>query len=70
MSAKDVIELIDLDQAVKDEFNKSAKKLDLSARSYHRILKLARTIADLEKSDTIKRDHIFEALQYRPKQNR
>ncbi|MFA6536399.1 MAG: YifB family Mg chelatase-like AAA ATPase [Candidatus Paceibacterota bacterium] len=68
MSAKDVIELIDLAKEVKDEFNKSAKKLDLSARSYHRVLKLARTIADLEKSDAVEREHIFEALQYRPKQ--
>jgi magnesium chelatase family protein len=47
----------------------SAKKLDLSARAYHRIIKLARTIADLEKSIDINRSHILEALQYRPKKN-
>lgn len=42
--------------------------LNLSGRSYHRVLKLSRTIADLEDSDEIKKGHIAEALQYRPKQ--
>lgn len=42
-------------------------KLHLSARSYHRIIKLARTIADLAKADDIKIEHVAEALQYRAK---
>ena len=44
---------------------KAMTKLGLSARAYHRILKLARTIADLEDSDRIDRAHLQEALSYR-----
>ncbi|MBI1956968.1 MAG: YifB family Mg chelatase-like AAA ATPase [Candidatus Niyogibacteria bacterium] len=45
----------------------AAKKLDLSPRAYHRVIKIARTIADLEKEAHIKEERLAEALQYRPK---
>jgi magnesium chelatase family protein len=47
----------------------SVKRMQLSARAYHRILKLSRTIADLSNNDGIEVQHIAEAVQYRPKQN-
>ncbi|MCI4643980.1 MAG: ATP-binding protein, partial [Hyphomonadaceae bacterium] len=43
----------------------AAQKLSLTARAYHRTLKVARTIADLEGVDAIRRAHIAEALSYR-----
>lgn len=49
----------------RDILNKAAKNMDISARSYMRVIKVARTIADLDKSDTIEAIHITEALQYR-----
>ncbi len=48
--------------------NESAKRLDLSARAYHRVIKLARTIADLAGDANVNEKHLLEALQYRPKQ--
>ncbi len=47
--------------------SQAADKLELSARSYHRLIKLARTIADLEGVETIGTQHILEAIEYRPK---
>jgi magnesium chelatase family protein len=43
------------------------QQLHLSARAYHRVLKLARTIADLAESEKIAANHVAEAVQYRPR---
>ncbi len=47
--------------------NTASKNAGLSPRAYHRVIKLARTIADLDKSEDIKEAHLLEALSYRPK---
>ena len=67
MNAKNLIEYVELAPKVKDILNQSALHLDLSARAYHRVVKLARTIADLEEKENVESSHILEALQYRPK---
>jgi len=45
---------------------RAADRLALSARAYHRVLRVARTIADLDDVDAVRRDHIAEALRFRP----
>lgn len=67
MNVRDIGKMINLKKEVKDILNASAEKLDLSARAYHRIIKLSRTIADLAGADEVAVNHILEALQYRPK---
>ncbi len=57
-----------IDQQGDSLLRNAVDKMDLSARGYHRILKLARTIADLAGEDNISKNHIAEALPYRQKQ--
>ena len=53
------------DQAGMSLLHQAAEQMHMSARSYHRLLKVARTIADLDDSETVKRPHIAEALSDR-----
>lgn len=65
MSVRD-LKKIPLEDETKKVLDMSAKKLDLSPRSYHRIIKLAQTVADLDQSPKITKDHLLEVLRYRP----
>lgn len=69
MSVKDLSSMIKLSKEVRDILDSSAETLGLSARAYHRVIKIARTIADLDQSEEINQNHILEAIQYRPKVN-
>jgi len=69
MNVRDLSQMVKLSKEVRDLLDDSAEKLGLSARAYHRVIKIARTIADLENSLDIKANHILEAIQYRPKVN-
>lgn len=61
------LDKVPISKEVSNLLNESAKKLKLSPRSYHRVIKLARTIADLDESENIEITHILEALNYRPR---
>jgi len=69
MNVKELNIYAPLDEETKKLLNQSAERLQLSARAYHRTIKLARTIADLEGALNISSSHILEALQYRPREN-
>lgn len=66
MSAKLMKKYCNLDEQSILLLKQAISKLNLSARSFHRVVKIARTIADLEESVKIKSNHVAEALQYRP----
>jgi magnesium chelatase family protein len=69
MNVKDLTSMVKLNEEVRNLLDDSAERLALSARAYHRVIKIARTIADLENSEEINSNHILEAIQYRPKVN-
>ena len=67
MGPKDLVTLVFLEKEAEKMLNLAAERLGFSPRVYHRMIKVARTIADLEGSDKITKDHILEAVEYRPK---
>ncbi|HTI14905.1 MAG TPA: YifB family Mg chelatase-like AAA ATPase [Dictyobacter sp.] len=67
MGPAEVRDFCIVDEAGEKLLKAAMQQLHLSARAYHRVLKLARTIADLADSDIISANHVAEAIQYRPR---
>jgi magnesium chelatase family protein len=65
MDSKEIKEFCEIDKAGADLLKTAMNRLGLSARAYDRILKVARTIADLAESEEIRPEHLGEAIQYR-----
>lgn len=68
MGPKEIEQLAGLSQKAEDTLMHAARQMKLSARGYHRTIKLARTVADLAASETIEPIHMLEALQYRQRE--
>jgi magnesium chelatase family protein len=67
MRPAEVRQFCQLDETCRSLMKAATNQMQLTARAYHRILKLARTIADLAGAENITPAHLAEALQYRPK---
>lgn len=67
MSARDTIELIEVTPRAREALDDVARKMGISPRTYHKILRVARTIADLAGAPTIELPHVLEAIGYRPR---
>ncbi|MDO8536910.1 MAG: ATP-binding protein, partial [bacterium] len=69
LSPRELEELVPLAPSVRATLEKAGARLSLSPRAFHRVIKVARTIADLDGSSDINESHILEALQYRERKN-
>ena len=65
LGAGEIDQFCKLEGAADNLLKAALRKLQLSARAYHRVLKVSRTIADLAESDAIRTEHVAEAVQYR-----
>lgn len=67
MSTRDVKNFCEISEDVRTVLTSAVSMMNLSARSYFKVIKIARTIADLANDGEIAVNHVAEALQYRPK---
>ena len=67
MGPAEVREYCQIDEAGRSLLRAAMQQLQMSARAFHRVLKLGRTIADLAGSENIETPHLAEAIQYRPR---
>ena len=67
MGPREARQFCEVEPAAQPLLKAASQRLQLSARAFHRVLKLARTIADLAGAETIAAPHLAEALQYRPR---
>ena len=67
MGPSEVRDFCNVEPSAEKLLKAAMQQLHLSARAFHRVLKLARTIADLADTDLIAANHVAEAIQYRPR---
>jgi magnesium chelatase family protein len=69
LSPRELDELVPLYPSVRATLEKAGERLNLSPRAFHRVIKVGRTIADLDTAEHISESHILEALQYRQRKS-